>query len=725
MYSGRTKHSSALLLNILLWIPVIYIAFLNHRILNSPMIFIQWFVLVLLFGTLIAFYHINSLKRGDDPVRKNIIVIINLFSALFFVWVSLFQGDYFFYIGFALFLLVFYFVVYFYKLTFRKILIYGLSSLLILLLSLPAYLYLFQRSANSVFLVNYILLNLSFIMIALFILAERYLFYKQENHLIYDKKGSQSEKKEIQDSITPSFYHHLNSLFLKMTNPSLLGNYPEMIYQLLELTGCCCKADRAYIFQFSKDGKYIINTYEWCDKGIEPQIKKLQHLPIADYPWWLNQLQKKEVIYFQSLDELPVEAIHEKEILEMQDISGALVSGIFRNQVMMGFVGLDYVKENHKPESAYIPVIKLIAGMLSCIYNRLQMTFALYSEDENGFALPESKTFHQEILARKFYAAVMKIPILAVDNQMRIITMNLKTREDFYGARKLNPDKDIKDFLFISEEDRSAYKMNLQKALSSDEIFSVLSDKPCRIGDAYYFVYYFKISDDSSRTTALILYFVEMTAQYMKRLNLIKSLEEKELLLSEIHHRVKNNMQIMANLMDLKAMVINEQNALSVFYDTRDRLKSLALLHEKLYESQDSGKVKLHTYLKELAENIIFAISGDKNISFDMFKSDPVEVTFDKAITLGMLMNEIIVNSMKHGFHNMNGGLITIGLSKEHGELILDIADNGTGFDATSVLKDSQTLGLNLITGFIRELNGSYELHSDSGVQYKIRIPHS
>ncbi|MCD6234312.1 MAG: hypothetical protein J7K63_04650 [Candidatus Marinimicrobia bacterium] len=543
--------------------------------------------------------------------------------------------------------------------------------------------------------------------------------------MIYDKKGSQSEKKEIQDSITPSFYHHLNSLFLKMTNPSLLGNYPEMIYQLLELTGRCCKADRAYIFQFSKDGKYIINTYEWCDKGIEPQIKKLQHLPIADYPWWLNQLQKKEVIYFQSLDELPVEAIHEKEILEMQDISGALVSGIFRNQVMMGFVGLDYVKENHKPESAYIPVIKLIAGMLSCIYNRLQMTFALYSEDENGFALPESKTFHQEILARKFYAAVMKIPILAVDNQMRIITMNLKTREDFYGARKLNPDKDIKDFLFISEEDRSAYKMNLQKALSSDEIFSVLSDKPCRIGDAYYFVYYFKISDDSSRTTALILYFVEMTAQYMKRLNLIKSLEEKELLLSEIHHRVKNNMQIMANLMDLKAMVINEQNALSVFYDTRDRLKSLALLHEKLYESQDSGKVKLHTYLKELAENIIFAISGDKNISFDMFKSDPVEVTFDKAITLGMLMNEIIVNSMKHGFHNMNGGLITIGLSKEHGELILDIADNGTGFDATSVLKDSQTLGLNLITGFIRELNGSYELHSDSGVQYKIRIPHS
>jgi two-component sensor histidine kinase len=215
-----------------------------------------------------------------------------------------------------------------------------------------------------------------------------------------------------------------------------------------------------------------------------------------------------------------------------------------------------------------------------------------------------------------------------------------------------------------------------------------------------------------------------MTAQYINRLHLIKSLEEKEFLLSEIHHRVKNNMQIMANLMDLKAMMINEQNALSVFYDTRDRLKSLALLHEKLYESQDLGKVKLHTYLKELADNIIFAFSGDKNISFDMIKTEPVEVTFDKAITLGMLMNEIIVNSMKHGFHNKNEGHITLGLSQEDDQLILEIEDNGSGFDVTSVSKDTHTLGLNLISGFIRELNGSYELHSDAGTYYKIRIPY-
>jgi two-component sensor histidine kinase len=724
MKSGKIPYLSSLLLNILLWIPGIFIALLNHQLLNQPMILIQWLVLILLFGTLITFYYTGRSNKKDKSRYKHILVIINLFTALFFVWVSLFLGDYFFYTGFVLFLPVFYFVVYFYKLPIRDILIYGLSALVLLVLSLPVSLFLFQKSVNSILLITYLFLILSFIVVALLILAERTMFYKQQNHLNPSKENFQSDKIRIQEGVNPSFYYHLNDLFLKMVSPSILENYPDMIYQLLGLTGRYCHADRAYIFHFSKDRKYLINTYEWCCQGIDSQITNLQHLPVADYPWWLNQLNKKEIIYFQSLNELPVEAIHEKEILEMQDITGDLVAGIYRNEKMIGFVGLDYVKGNNQLETAYIPVIKLIAGMLSCLYNRLQMTFAIYSEDENGFTLPESQTFNQEILARNFYSAVMKTPILVVDHRLRIITMNLKTREDFYIANHLNPDKEVKGFLFISENERPVFIKNLKKAISSDEILSVISDKSFRIGDAYYAVYYFKILDDSGESKALILYFIEMTAQYINRLHLIKSLEEKEFLLSEIHHRVKNNMQIMANLMDLKAMMINEQNALSVFYDTRDRLKSLALLHEKLYESQDLGKVKLHTYLKELADNIIFAFSGDKNISFDMIKTEPVEVTFDKAITLGMLMNEIIVNSMKHGFHNKNEGHITLGLSQEDDQLILEIEDNGSGFDVTSVSKDTHTLGLNLISGFIRELNGSYELHSDAGTYYKIRIPY-
>jgi two-component sensor histidine kinase len=725
MNSGKTQYLSALLMNILLWIPGIFIALFNHRFLNQSMILTQWSVLILLFGILSIFYYMGRLKTWDIFRYLHVLVTINLFSALFFVWVSLFLGDYFFYTGFVFFLLVFYFVVYFYKLSFRDILLYGLSTLVLLVLSLPFSRFLFQKSVNSIILIYYLFLILSFTVVALFILAERYMFYKRGNHLIQTKGDFLRNKTRIQEDVSLSFYSHLNALFLKMTSPSILENYPEMIYQLLELTGRYCHADRAYIFKFSKDGKYVINTYEWCHQGINSQITNLQHLPVADYPWWLNQLKKHEIIYFKSLSELPVEAIHEKEILEMQDISGALVAGIYRNQNMTGFVGLDYVTGNDQLETAYISVMKLISGMLSCLYNRLQMTFALYSEDENGFTLPESKTFNQEILARNFYTAVMKTPVLVVDHRLRIVTMNLKTREDFYKARRLDPEKDVKEFLFISEKERPAFKKNLQKALSSDEILSALSDKPCRLGEAYYAVYYFKILDDSGNTKALILYFIEMTAQYMNRLHLIKSLEEKELLLSEIHHRVKNNMQIMANLMDLKAMMINEQNALSVFYDTRDRLKSLALLHEKLYESQDSGKVKLNTYLKELAANMIFAFSGEKNINFDMIKAEPVEVTFDKAITLGMLMNEIIVNSMKHGFYDKNEGNITLSLSKEDDQLILEIGDNGSGFDVTSVSKDTRTLGLNLISGFIRELNGSHELRSDAGTHYKIRIPNT
>ncbi|MGC9513020.1 MAG: hypothetical protein ACP5D8_05240, partial [Fidelibacterota bacterium] len=105
----KTPYLSPLLLNILLWIPGIFIALLNHQILNQPIIFIQWFVLILLLGTLITFYYAGCLNKRDKLRYKHILVKINLSTALFFVWVSLFLGDYFFYMGFFFFLLVFYF----------------------------------------------------------------------------------------------------------------------------------------------------------------------------------------------------------------------------------------------------------------------------------------------------------------------------------------------------------------------------------------------------------------------------------------------------------------------------------------------------------------------------------------------------------------------------------------------------------------------------------------
>lgn len=723
MHHEVNLKSHSLLLNLIVWFAGIIIALLNHQILNPRMIGIQWLILIILLGVLSTFYVKSRYSTLKSDKSKCLLVSINIISALFFVWVSMSHGVFFFFSGFVLLLLIFYFVTYFYHLSLREIFIYGLKTQAVLLLYLPVYVLFSLRPINSIVKVYYVLINLSFAFVVAFFLLERKRHFGELKKISHDDSLSSRPITGNKPEIDPTFYQRLFPVFSKMTSPSILENYPEIIYQLLELTGESCAADRAYIFQISKDTKYIVNTYEWCGRGIKSQIKNLQKVPVADYPWWIGKLKRGEIICIHSLNELPPEAVHEKEILAIQDITGVIVVGMYRDHKLIGFFGLDYAEKSENPLSELIPVVKIVAGMLSCLYNRLQIMYAPFSEDENGLMLPENDTFNQELLARNFFSAVMQTPVLVVDDSLSIITMNSRTRKDFYIGQDLNPAEDKKDYLFISEKDRSDFMTSLRRALVSDDILSVLSENPCKVKDAYYSVYYFKIFDDHNNTKAMILYFIEMTALYMNRLNLMKSLEEKNLLISEIHHRVKNNMQIMANLMDLKAMIINEKNALIVFYDTRDRLKGLALLHEKLYESQDFGKTQLHKYLRELGENLIFVFSGDKNISFQMIRAEPVEVTFDKAITLGMLLNEIIVNSIKHAFNQTKEGLITCSLFLWKDTLVLEIGDNGCGFDEMSPSSDAKTLGLNLISGFVSELKGTCERRTDHGTVYTIHIP--
>ena len=207
-----------------------------------------------------------------------------------------------------------------------------------------------------------------------------------------------------------------------------------------------------------------------------------------------------------------------------------------------------------------------------------------------------------------------------------------------------------------------------------------------------------------------------------RTLELRNSLEEKDRLLSEIHHRVKNNMQMISSILQLQLNYSGEQDARALFQTSLNRIKAIAMIHEKLYRNNDKfGEIEIGTYLENLVNELVSVYRGNKFIKVK-FDKVVIKLEIDSAITLGLLVNEIVINSLKYAFEESEQGEISVLIKKVNTtKIYMEIRDNGVGYspDKKAV---SDSLGQNLIRGFIAELFGTYEALDENGLCYKIMI---
>ncbi len=207
-----------------------------------------------------------------------------------------------------------------------------------------------------------------------------------------------------------------------------------------------------------------------------------------------------------------------------------------------------------------------------------------------------------------------------------------------------------------------------------------------------------------------------------RTLELRNSLEEKDRLLSEIHHRVKNNMQMISSILQLQLNYSGEQDARALFQTSLNRIKAIAMIHEKLYRNNDKfGEIEIGTYLENLVNELVSVYRSNKFIEVK-FDKVAIELEIDSAITLGLLVNEIVINSLKYAFDEREQGEISVLIKKiNRTKIYMEIRDNGVGYSLDKeIVHDS--LGKSLIRGFIAELFGTYEVFDENGLCYKIMI---
>lgn len=200
------------------------------------------------------------------------------------------------------------------------------------------------------------------------------------------------------------------------------------------------------------------------------------------------------------------------------------------------------------------------------------------------------------------------------------------------------------------------------------------------------------------------------------------SLREKEILLKEIHHRVKNNMQIISSLLNLQADHVADKEAQELFIESRNRISSMALVHEELYRSKDMSRVELRDYVEKLIPRLLYSYGGEKEISQDI-EVDDAQVTIRQAIPLGLIINELVTNALKHAFMNRDSGILRVVIGQNDGRVRLEVRDDGVGLPADLDVEKTQTLGMQLVTGLVAQLYGTLRVERGHGAAFFIDFP--
>ncbi len=220
----------------------------------------------------------------------------------------------------------------------------------------------------------------------------------------------------------------------------------------------------------------------------------------------------------------------------------------------------------------------------------------------------------------------------------------------------------------------------------------------------------------------------EGTRKYKER---IESTDmEKEILIKEIHHRVKNNLQIISSLLNLQAQYIKDPDSLNAFHDSQNRVRAIALVHEKLYQTKDFTKINFPEYVRDVIANLIDTVNPEGNDVRVEINIDELYLSMDLAINLGLIISELVSNTLKHAFREPyynpqnEPGILSVSLKTQtNSSLRLKIKDNGSGFDYNLIIMKNSTLGLQLVKGFIEQIRGELTFNGDNGTEFDIIFP--
>ena len=228
------------------------------------------------------------------------------------------------------------------------------------------------------------------------------------------------------------------------------------------------------------------------------------------------------------------------------------------------------------------------------------------------------------------------------------------------------------------------------------------------------------ILDSNEEVKGSVSVAVDITKRKDAEKQITKSLKEKEILLAEIHHRVKNNLAVISGMLQMQMWETEDEAAVNVLKDSQLRVQSIALIHEKLYQSESLSYIEFDKYLRDLIEAISSTyLSSEKRIEINT-ELEEIPLNVNQAIPFSLLINELVVNAYKHAFKKKETGEIRLILNQKEGQILLKISDNGPGLKEESNLSQKNSLGMTLVDTLVSQLEGSIKSYNEDGATFEI-----
>ena len=379
-------------------------------------------------------------------------------------------------------------------------------------------------------------------------------------------------------------------------------------------------------------------------------------------------------------------------------------------------LSLRYLKESDEKFQILNNTVELDRNKFLRAKNHLAMknsdeAIRLFKEVEPSFLKNFSKK-EQADFYEEFAMANLQINDLLTSNAYLRITLKLRKELDVKNDKKI-----VDEFItfFENEESELNGKIENLKNLQEKEKLELQIE-----GENEKKVWIYTLFLVSIVCLILVILVIASAYRRNKKTNkeLNETIEEKQILFKEVHHRVKNNFQIISSLLNLQHGIEEDERGKKVLTDAQGRIQSMSLVHELLYRKNEVKRIDFKTYAQELVDSIVKSFTEeDTKLAFDI---DAQNVSFDLevAIPLGLILNEAVTNSVKYAFHETESAKIDIQLSKtEAAEYLLIIKDNGLGIPDNFINGDKETLGIELINILAQQLGGKAIISNNDGTE--------
>jgi PAS domain S-box-containing protein len=270
---------------------------------------------------------------------------------------------------------------------------------------------------------------------------------------------------------------------------------------------------------------------------------------------------------------------------------------------------------------------------------------------------------------------------------------------------------------FVHEEDREKTREAMEQLRDGEDLSGFENRYLTREGEIRWFQW--NVTPGENRIYAVAR---DITRQREYRDQLEQTLEEKNVLLDEVHHRVKNNLQVVSSLLDMQAREIDSEEFVEPFRDSVARIRTMAMIHEKLYQSDSLDEIDMDEYLRDLI-SYLRRSQGHENIELVM-ELDPVSLSVGQSISLGMIVNELVSNAFQHAFEDDESGTITVSFEAEDGTARLMVRDNGKGLPPDVDLESASSVGMKVVRSIVNyDLDGGMTIEGEDGVCVTVEIP--